>query len=250
MIRKPGCARAALALLIALGARSALAIDTFEPYPVGLHAAEAYLVRYGQGADDEALRGFLAINGVAVGITGQSHVYAFTGLLSTDRHEGGLEWLTAGYFQTLIDQEALDVDGWAELGARGAGLETATREVGVEVNYDGPRGGLFFRGTQRWERDGEDEEGDPVVGLRRRLSYGIFFKVGPMAQVLAELRQERLAGYESLENESRTESWAFGFNRKLSQTTELILEARAIEPPADSDLDRSWDLTLGWVVIW
>ncbi|MBM4116911.1 hypothetical protein FJ251_04085 [bacterium] len=250
MIVKPRFARALLALLIALGARSALAIDTFESYPIGLHAAEAYLVRYGQGADDDALRGYLAINTLAVGLTGRSHVYACTGLSSTDRYEGGLEWLTAGYFQTLVDQQALDVDGWAELGARGPGLETATRELGVEVNYDGPRGGLFFRGTQRWERDGENEGGDPVVGLRRRFSYGIHFKLGPAAQLLAELRQERLADYQSLESGSRTESWALGFNRKLNQTAELILEARAMEPPADSELDRSWDLTLGWVVVW
>lgn len=247
---KPRGARLALALLLALGARSALALDTYEPYPIGLHAAEAYLVRYGQGTDDDSLRGFLAIEGVAVGLTSRSYVYAFTGLRSTDRHEGGLDWLKAGYFQTLIDQQAIDVDGWAELGGYGPGLVAASRQVGVEVNYEGPRGGLYFRGTQDWERDGDDEAGDPVVGLRRRLSYGVHFKLGPAAQLLAELRQERLADYQSLESSSRTESWALGFNRKLNQTAELILEARALEPPADSDLDRSWDLTLGWVVVW
>lgn len=89
-----------------------------------------------------------------------------------------------------------------------------------------------------------------MIGLRRRFSYGLHFGVGPSGRLLAELRQESVDGFESLADERRTESWAFGFNRTLSKTTEMILEARAVEPPADTDLDRSWDVTLGWVVVW
>jgi len=229
--------------------RPARAVDTYEVYPLGLSAAEAYLVRFGQGADTEDQRGLLAITGAAVGVTARSHAYVFTGLISDDRHEGGLDFLTLGYFQTLIDQTAFDLDGWVELGARGEGLGEARRGVGIEVNYEGPRGGLYWRGTQHWERDA-GEPGEAAIGQRRRFSYGLHLRVGPAGQLLAELRQESLDGYRSLAAGSRTESWALGFNRTLSKTTELILEARAVEPPADTDRDRSWDLTLGWVVVW
>ena len=242
--------RALLAWALCLAAlRPAHALDTYEVYPPGLKAAEAYLVRYGQGADSEELRGMLAITGAAVGISARSHAYVFTGLSSTDRHEGGLDYLTLGYFQTLIAQTAFALDGWAELGAYGVGLGEARRGVGVEINYDGPRGGLYWRGTQHWERDaGEDDEA--VIGRRRRFSYGLHLGVGPAGRLLAELRQESVAGYQSLADGRRTESWAIGFNRTLSKTTELILEARSVAPPPDLDLDRSWDLTAGWVVVW
>jgi hypothetical protein len=243
--------RGLLALaLCAATLRPAQALDTWEVYPIGLSAAEAYLVRYGQGADSDDQRGLLAITGAAVGVTARAHAYVFTGLISNDRHEGGLDTLTLGYFQTLIDQTAFDLDAWAELGAQGEGLGEARRGVGIEVNYEGPRGGLYWRGTQHWERDAGDGVEPAVTGQRRRFSYGLHLRVGPAGRLLAEWRQERLDGYQSLPDGNRTESWAVGFNRTLSKTTELVVEARAVEPPADTELERSWDLTAGWVVVW
>lgn len=243
--------RGLLALVFCVAAlEPAQALDTWEVYPPGLRAAEVYLVRYGQGADSDEQRGLLAITGAAVGVTARSHAYVFTGLLSNDRHEGGLDFLTLGYFQTLIDLTAFDLDGWAELGAQGTGLGEARRGVGIEINYDGPRGGLYWRGTQHWERDAGEVGEEAVTGQRRRFSYGLHLGVGPAGRLLAEWRQERLDGYQSLPDGSRTESWALGFNRILSKTTELIFEARAVEPPADTELDRSWDITAGWVVVW
>ena len=135
---------------------------------------------------------------------------------------------------------------WLELTALGEGLGASQRGIGVEVNYDGPRGGLFWRPIQHWERDGDTD----TIGRRREYHYGVYGNVGPKAQVLAELVQESVSGFETLPDDRRTASWAFGFNRALNETTELILEARAVEPPDGSGLDRSWDFTVGWVVVW
>jgi hypothetical protein len=233
-------------LVFVLQAAPVRAIDTFEPYPVGLHAAEAYMIRVGSGSGDPAARGFAAVSGLAVGLAGRSHVYGFMGLSSDDRQEGGLDFVNLGLFQNILNGRAVDLDFWLELTAAGEGLASASRGAGLELNYDGPRGGLFWRGAQHWEPGGEEDS----VGKRRLYSYGIYFQAGPKAQVLAELQQESLSGFATGDEDRRTTSWALGLNRKLSPITEMILEARAQEPPKGSSLDRTWDFTVGWVVVW
>ena len=57
-----------LAALLLLCAAQASALDTFEPYPQGLRAAEVYAIRAGAGLGDPALRAFGAVTGVAVGL--------------------------------------------------------------------------------------------------------------------------------------------------------------------------------------
>ena len=144
-----------LAALLLLCAAQASALDTFEPYPQGLRAAEVYAIRAGAGLGDPALRAFGAVTGVAVGLGVRSHAYGFTGISSNDKHEGGVDFLNLGYFQNLIDTEALDIDAWLELTALGEGLGASQRGIGVEVNAARKAGDKDHRDAkERWKDQG------------------------------------------------------------------------------------------------
>ncbi len=233
-----------LAMIMMTG--SARAIDTWEPYPVGLRAFEAYGQRFGVGADTAAERGQKLNGGFAVGLNAGSHVYSFMGLVGDDDMLGGIDFLSMGYFQNLLDR-SLDVDFWMELASFGPGLEVMNRSVGVELNFDAPRGGLFWRGALSWENDGLDAADETVIGRSLGMTYGLYWQISPVAQLLADMQTANTSGFETLEDETRMTSWALGFNRVISETTEFILEARAQEP---AEGDRTWDLTMGWVVVW
>jgi hypothetical protein len=222
------------------------AIDTWEPYPVGLRAFEAYGQRFGVGADTAAERGQRLNGGMAVGLNSSSHIYSFMGVVGDDDLIGGIDFLTMGYFQNLLDR-SLDVDFWMELASFGPGLGMMSRSMGVELNFDAPRGGLFWRGAMGWENEDPEAVDDVVIGEKLGMTYGLYWQLTPVAQLLAELQTANTSGYQDLANESRMTSWALGFNRVLNETTEFILEARAQEP---AEGDRTWDITAGWVVVW
>ena len=238
--------RTALMGILMLAAGSALAVDTWEPYPVGLRAFEFYGLRYGHNTDGDDTKGYGLMGGPAVGLTGRDHVYLFTGLSSSDQHLGGVDFLTLGFFQNILDR-GFDLDYWLEITAFGEGLGLASRAAGLELNFDGPRGGLLWRGAMNWENDGFDGSGNPVIGLRTVHTYGIFWQLSPLVQLLADMRQESVSDFESLADDNRLSSWALGYNRVLSDTTEFILEARA---HVHAEGDRTWDFMLGWVVVW
>lgn len=240
-MRKP-----TLVLLALLLAAPAAAIDTFEPYPTGLHAFEFYGSRYGLGAGGDAERGYAAFGGPAVGLGAMSHAYLFTGLHSDDEQRGGVDFLTLGYFQTAWDR-GLDLDYWLELTSFGEGLGLVSRAVGLELNLEAPRGGFFWRGVFDWENDGLDESDAVVVGRRDTFTYGLLWNSSPLVQVFADLVQERTTGFETAQDDSRLASWALGYNRRVSEEVEMVFEARRQLPAAGED---TWDLTVGWVVVW
>ncbi len=235
-----------LTAAISMTASTAKAIDTWEPYPVGLHAFEAYGQHYGMGADTTAARGQRLNGGLAVGLNSRSHVYSFMGLIGDEDLRGGIDFLTMGFFQNLLDS-TFDMDVFMELAAFGPGLGAMSRNMGVELNFDAPRGGLLWRGVMGWENDGVDDQDETVIGRKLTMTYALYWQISPVAQLLADLQTTGTSGFQSLTDESRMTSWALGFNRVLSETTEFIVEARAQEPAAG---DRSWDITMGWVVVW
>ncbi len=228
-------------------AGGALAVDTWEPYPVGLRAFEFYGMRTGFGNEADADKGYGFVAGPAVGFGDRGHAYLFTGVSSTDEHLGGVDFLTVGFFQNLIDR-SIDLDYWLEIATFGPGLAMASRSGGLELNFDAPNGGLFGRMAMSWENDGLDAEDKAIIGTRRSTTAGMYWQASPLVQLLGEMRYESTSGYDSIEDESRMTSWALGFNRIVSETTEIIVEVRSNEPPEGGD--RSWDVTMGWVVVW
>ena len=241
--------RGLLALLgIVLFAGPALAVDTWEPYPAGPATLEVYGLRYGQGDDDNAARGYAVILGPAWGLSPTTHAYLFTGISSSDEHHGGLDFLTLGLFRSLWEGRALKLDGWLQMTACGEDLALSTRQAGLEYNLDLRRWGFFVRTAWEWENDGTDDGGTAVIGRRLLNTEGVYIQASDRVQLLAEINQESLSGWQSVANESRTTSWALGYNRIVTKSTELILEARAREPQGDGK--RSWDYTIGAVTVW
>lgn len=228
-------------------AGGALAVDTWEPYPTGLRAFEFYGMRTGFGAGEDADRGYGLVAGPAVGFGPRGHAYLFTGVSSSDEHLGGVDFLTLGMFQNIIDR-SFDVDYWLEIATFGPALGLASRGAGMEFNFDGPRAGIFARIAMNWENDGVNDEDKAIIGNRNTYTYGMYWQISPLAQFLGEIQQASTSGFESIANESRMTTWALGFNRIVSETTEVIFELRANEPPEGGD--RTWDATFGWVVVW
>ncbi len=241
--------RGILTLLgVALLTGQALAVDTWEPYPKGPGTLEFYAVRYGHGAAADSLRGYATMLGPAWGLSPTAHAYLFTGISSGDDHRGGVDFLTLGLFRNFYEGRALKLDGWAQMSAFGPGLGLSARQFGLEYNLDLNRWGMFARTAWEWENEGVGDDGAALIGRRTLYTEGIYVQPSGRVQLLAELNQETLSGFDTLANESRTTSWAFGYNRVVSETTEMILEARTYEAPEGGE--RTWDFTLGAVTVW
>jgi hypothetical protein len=240
--------RAALMTALMLLAGSALAVDTWEPYPSGPATLEFYATRYGEGAPGDSLQGFALVGGPAWGLMPTTHVYLFLGMSNSDLHLGGVDFLSFGLFRNLYDGRVLDLDAYAQLDAYGPGLTRSARLAGLEYNLDLKHWGLFARTAWTWENDGADAGGKAVVGRRGLYTWGGYIRPSDKVQILAEMNRESLSGFASLADESRTTSWALGYNRQMTEQVELILEARVHE--AVGDADRVWDFTLGAVTVW
>ena len=229
-------------------AGTALAVDTWEPYPPGPATLEFYGLRYGEGSDADSLKGLALFGGPAWGLSSTTHIYLFTGISSSEEHRGGIDFLTLGIFRNLRDGKALDLDIYAQLDAFGEGLGLSTRLAGLEYNLDLNRWGIFARTAWRWENDGVDAAGKSVIGRRGLFTWGAYLSPSPAVQIMAEMIQEAPSGFQSFANDSRISNWAIGYNREVTPQVEAIFEARAHE--AIGDGDRTWDFTVGAVTVW
>ena len=240
--------QALLALSLTALPLIAAAVDTREPYPSGPSTLEVYGIRYGHGEDADADRGIASVMGLAWGLDPSSDAYLFTGLRSSDEQLGGIDFLALGLFHNLYSGE-FKLDAYGELRAFGPGLALVSRLAGLEYNLDMDGWGLLARTAWQWESDGVNQQGEAVVGRRAKYSEAIYYRSSAVEEIFYELTQEAMKEFaNSGDHGTERTSMAFGYNRVVGRQMELILEARRFVAPPGGE--RTWDFTLGAVLIW
>ena len=229
---------ASFLLLLAL-VPSALAVDTWEPYPMGPGAIEFYFTQCGVGLSGPDGQSKSLVIGPAWGIHESAHIYLFTGIAYPEMGPGGVDFLSMGIFKNLYGgfEKPFKLDAYFEMGAFGPGLGFSSMAAGLEANLDFEGLGLYARPIINWFHDGLGE-GDSAMSL----SSGIWYGIGGIAEVFAEV------SFAEESNEFEHASSALGFNVLITKEVELILELRSPEPAEGAD--RSFDITLGAVTVW
>ncbi|MCP4545636.1 MAG: hypothetical protein GY835_04105 [bacterium] len=235
-----------LITILICGALPASAIHTLEPYGPGASYLEIQAQRRSHGAESDSLRGWSVELKPGWGISSSLSTYLEVGLISTDRYDGGLDFVTLGILRNIFDR-SMRGDLIAEIQARGEGLRRNIRSVGYELNSDSEQWGLYMRDLWSWQGDGEDLAGDVIVGRSRLLTEGIWMQMSPTVQLLVEATQENLSGFDTMNNGTRDTAWSIGYNRNLTENVVLLMEARRSSGPAD---EKVWDYGFGLMMNW
>ncbi len=226
-------------LLILTLVPAAMAVDTWEPYPMGPGAIEFYFTQSGVGLEGPDGQSKSLVIGPAWGIHESTHVYLFTGIGYPEMGSGGVDFMSMGIFKNVYGgfDKTFKLDTYFEMIASGPGLGLSSMAAGLEANLDFEGLGLYARPTINWFHDGVGE-GDSAMSLASGFWYGI----AGMAEVFLEV------GLTEVDDEFEHASSAVGLNVLVSKEVELILELRSPEPAEGAD--RGFDITLGAVTVW
>ncbi len=231
---------ASLLLLLAL-VPSALAVDTWEPYPMGPSAIEFYFTRFGIGQELGQDRGKSLIIGPSWGIHESSHIYLFTGITYPDRDTGGLDLFSIGIFKNFYGgfDSPVKIDAYYDISAVEEGLRWTTARAGLEINYDADRIGLYARPARNWQHAYTPNDYFTA-------DLGAWIDIAGFAQFFIE------GGYQEVNVADGKEfdfvNLALGLNVLTSKEMELILELSIPDIPESEK--RIYDITLGAVTVW
>jgi len=227
-------------LLIFLLPSVAMALDTWEPYPMGPSALEFYATVSGLGSDEDAFKGKSVVIGPAWGLHESTHLFLFTGISYPDAEPGSVDFLSIGLFRNFLGGVTgiLKADGFIDMTAFGPGLGSSSINAGLEINYDADGVGLYGRPIWSWYQYRIDGPSERDLSL----ALGAWYEIGGFGQLFFEL------GYQEMEDELESASKALGLNMPLTEQVEFILEVRFPEQAGDEK--RGTDITLGAVTVW
>ena len=239
---------AGLGLLLVGTAPPALALDTTEPFDLGVSNAEVYLGYGGLGVGpaDRELSSEMVLG---YGLTPGFSAYLATCTAVAEQNLRGGTDLCLGLFGTAVDTDHFDLDLMLDLEASGEGMNALGLAPGIELNYDRDPDmaswGLFLRtGVAAYGQDAELETADVRRVVDLGVHPGAYYRLNERHELLVEFDVALGLGRDR-DPADDTRGVAFGLNSMITPEIELITQLhRGL--PQDGE-DGAWDLNVGFV---
>ena len=225
-------------LLVICSSTAAFALDTTEPYKIGLSDYEMYANSSGLGLQDKD-RAYGFQNLMVVGLTDKFSA-SFSYTLEADQYlNSSGDGFGIGMFYNIIDSDSFDFDVYSGIGT-GGGIT-----VGTELNYDMSDFGVQLRLDECFNYNSAADDGSDEMLVNTAFTPLVYYSLNDKTQLLAavdfSLPNNAPPGARSYD----IGAFAAGLNIMVTSSIELITEVNVDIPQNDEEV--SYGLMIGFL---